>query len=239
MDKLSKEPELYSSECQKEWDQYWAAEEQKKKRLYDAIAVFYRKYIIKPALNHYMKKEFAQGSLLLHAGCGPGQVDTDILRWARITALDLSFKALERYCALHGNTATLSHGSIFELPFEKESFDGIYNLGVMEHFTREEIIKILNEFHRVLKQRGKIVLFWPPKFGLSVRALTAAHVVLNRWFKKNIKLYPDEITLVLSRAHVEGMLSEAHFELTQYHFGVRDLFTYTIVVGHKIPANQI
>ncbi len=221
---------------QGEWDDYWSAQEKKKKRLYDAIAFFYRKHIIRPALNYFIKKQFERGASVLHAGCGAGQVDTDVVRWVNVTALDISPKALQRYRALHGGLVTLSHGSIFELPFEDESFDGIYNLGVMEHFTDQEIHKILNEFHRVLKEGGKMVLFWPPEFGLSVKILKGAHFVLHRWLKKNIKLHPDEITRVLSKAHVRQILAKAQFELTEYYFGAKDFFTHAVVIGQKISA---
>ncbi len=217
-----------------EWEEYWSAQEKNKKRMYDVIAVFYRKYIIKPALNHFIKTTFAPGSSILHAGCGAGQVDTDVVRWAKVTALDISPKALERYRALHGDQVTLKHGSIFELPFEDDSFDGIYNLGVMEHFTEEQIQQILHEFHRVLKNEGNIVLFWPPEFGLSVRVLKGVHFVLHRWMKNNTKLHPDEISRVQSQNHVSRILSKAGFEMTGYYFGCRDLFTHAIVIGQKL-----
>lgn len=237
----AKRPALIAETPGGEWDEYWSAQEKNKKKLYDTIAVFYRKFIIRPTLSHFIRKEFQRGSSVLHAGCGAGQVDTDVLAWANVTALDISPKALERYKSLHGDSARLCSGSIFELPFEEEQFDGIYNLGVMEHFTGEEIHRILGEFHRVLKKGGKIVLFWPPEFGLSVRALKAAHFILHRLLKKDVKLHPDEITRVLSEVHVKEILKKAHFEMTDYYFGVKDLYTHAVVIGRKAgvaPALQ-
>ena len=60
------------------------------------IAVIYRLFIIKPALNHYMKRYFAPGEPVLHAGCGGGQVDVDVVKRLNVTALDNSPVALER-----------------------------------------------------------------------------------------------------------------------------------------------
>ena len=55
-----------------EWDAYWSGEPSGIMRLYDVIAVFYRLFIIKPALKYYMKRYFAPGEPVLHAGCGGG-----------------------------------------------------------------------------------------------------------------------------------------------------------------------
>ncbi len=221
---------------QEEWEQYWKAGEENKKGLYDLIAVFYRKFIIKGPLNYFIKREFPLGAQLLHAGCGGGQVDNEVVRWAKVTALDISPTALRRYAGLHRRLAVTKHGSIFNIPFPEATFDGIYNLGVMEHFTEEEIRKILDEFYRVLKPGGKILLFWPPEFGLSVNALKLAHFVLHRILKKDIKLHPDEITRVLSKDHAQRLLEGSRFRMSGYYFGLRDFFTHSVVIGEKAQA---
>lgn len=219
------------------WDGYWSAKDNKPTLLlYDLIAAFYRKFIIKPTLNHFILSNFNAESRLLHAGCGSGQVDRDIGEKIGISALDISPAALSIYKKANKHYCELIHGSIFDMPVPDNSFDGIYNLGVMEHFTEEEIAKILLEFNRVLKQGGKIVLFWPPEFGLSVMVLKFAHFVLNRVLKKNIFLHPAEITRVRSRRQIEGYLKSAGFRLIRYSFGIRDLFAHVVVIGEKMPS---
>jgi len=44
---------------ERDWDCYWANKKKKSNMLYDLIAVFYRKHIIKSALNSFIKKTFA------------------------------------------------------------------------------------------------------------------------------------------------------------------------------------
>jgi len=217
-----------------DWDGYWAGKDNKPALLiYDLIAAFYRKFIIKPSLNRFILEGFNGDSRLLHAGCGSGQVDTDIGAKIAISALDISPKALSIYKKANKHYRELILGSIFDMPVPSGSFDGIYNLGVMEHFTEEEIALILREFNRVLKPGGKIVLFWPPEFGLSVLVLKAAHFVLNRLLKKNISLHPAEITRVRSRQQIHAYLINEGFSLLRYAFGFRDLFTYVVIVGEK------
>jgi predicted SAM-dependent methyltransferase len=107
----------------------------------------------------------------------------------------------------------------------------------MEHFTEAEIADILGEFHRVLKPSGKIILFWPPGFGLSVIFLKIVHFVFNRVLNKQIELHPPEITRVKNRTQIEVFLRTAGFSTTEFSFGPRDLFTYAIIVGLKGKAN--
>lgn len=57
-----------------EWDTYWAKDQKTHNYMYDRIAVFYRKYIIKPYLFRYCSKYFSGKSLILHAGCGGGRL---------------------------------------------------------------------------------------------------------------------------------------------------------------------
>ncbi|MBC7389800.1 MAG: class I SAM-dependent methyltransferase, partial [Opitutaceae bacterium] len=164
-------------EVQDDWNIYWSNQNKTTGRIYDKFADFYRNNIIRPALNFFIFKYFKTNTEILHAGCGSGKVDTDIVDLYKVTALDISLPALHIYESVNPKKAKLIQASIFELPFENESFDGIYNLGVMEHFTENEIQNILLEFKRILKPGGKIVLFIPPVFGLTVRVLDTAHFI--------------------------------------------------------------
>jgi ubiquinone/menaquinone biosynthesis C-methylase UbiE len=218
---------------QADWDVYWSAKSKTSNKIYEVFANFYRNQIIKPALNYFIKKHFAPQQQLLHAGCGSGKVDTDLVAQFQVTALDISYPALQIYEAVNPGKASLVQASIFELPFEEATFDGIYNLGVMEHFTPDEIHAILAEFRRVLKPQGKIVLFIPPIFGLTVQVLDLAHFILNKILRRNIKLHPDEITRVRSKKHIAEIIEKAGFQFVEYYFGSKDVFTQIVIVGTK------
>ena len=142
--------------------------------------------------------------------------------------------ALRLYLRVNKGHCKVLHGSIFDIPRPDGSVEGIYNLGVMEHFTEEEIQKILREFRRVLKKDGRVVLFWPPEFGLSVLFFKALTVVFRLFGKANVKFHPDEITRVRSRAHAYGILEQAGFKVVEYSFGPRDLFTYAVIAAEKL-----
>ena len=222
-----------SSPQEAQWNQYWSAKENTGSLIYDLIASFYRRFIIRRALNYYIKKHFQRGAKVLHAGCGSGQVDTDISGWIDISAMDISISALNIYSKINKGSAEIVHGDLFHIPAGDETYDGIYNLGVMEHFTDQEIQMILREFHRVSKPDGKLIIFWPPEFGLSVLLLRVVHYFLNTVMKKGVKLHPDEITRVRSKKHVADIVARANFSLEEYCFGMRDAFTYAVIVLSK------
>lgn len=218
---------------EKEWDKYWTKKKTFSQGIYRSIASLYRQLIIKRALNKTIESEFKKGSLLLHAGSGGGQVDQDILKKYDVTALDISAEALKLYKIYNGEKSKVLKASIFDIPVKDKSFDGIYNLGVHEHFTGEENKKIFKEFIRVLKDEGKIVLFWPPKFGPTVVFLNTLHFVLNDLMRKKIRLHPEEISLIENKKQVTEFLKDSGFKVVKCYFGPKDLFTHCIVVAKK------
>ena len=215
--------------AQAAWESYWSGGGHEGKWLYDLVAAIYRRFLIRPAVTHFLSNTFATGAKLLHAGCGTGIVDIGVCDRFNITAFDISPRALTEYARHHARRAVLLQGSVFAIPAEPGSYDGVFNLGVMEHFTEEEIARILSEFHRVLKPGGRIVLFWPPVYGLATQALKLIHYVLRRIMKKDVALHPPEPTQVRSRRQIEDYLGAAGFKLEIYYFGFRDMFTHRII----------
>jgi len=234
---LSAEPFVRDGAWLKEgqgWDEYWQSQKSSNRLFYDAAAAFYRKFIIKRALNYFVIKYFKKTSNVLHAGCGSGQVDTDLREYVSLTGLDISEKALSLYKKIHGDKCKAVYGSIFDLPYENSTVDGIYNLGVMEHFTEEEIDCILKEFGRVLGAEGRLVIFWPPEYGLSVAFFKFLKLIFNKiLLKKDVKFHPVEITRIRSKKHAQAVFERNGFKVLRYSFSLRDMFTYAIIVAEK------
>jgi dolichol-phosphate mannosyltransferase len=216
------------------WNAYWEKKDRPTTLAYELIARLYRVSVIKRQLERFIVSNFREGSHLLHAGCGSGQVDMALHERMKITAIDISQSALRLYQRNNPTAFAVRHADIFALPFPSETFDGVYNLGVLEHFTRTEIQAILAELHRVLKPGGKLVLFWPHRRATSVAVLKSAHWLLNDVLRKPIKLHPPEISLLRSRKWVEPLIRDAGFRLSGYSFGPRDLFVQAVVVAEKV-----
>jgi SAM-dependent methyltransferase len=223
------------------WDAYWDGQRTRLwGRVYDAMAAFYRRWIIRPSLNRFVRRHFRPGALVLHAGCGSGQVDADIRRTVSIIGLDISPNALRLYRRVSRDHCRAVRGDILRIPLRDGAMDGVYNLGVMEHFDEGAIRRILREFRRVLKPDGRVLVFWPPEFGLSVLFFKGLgwlfRTVLRR---QGTKFHPDEITRVRSRRHVTHIFETEGFHVLDYSFGPRDLLTYAVVAAERVQLGAV
>jgi len=220
------------------WDSYWERKRDKNSFAYEMLANLYRRLVIRRRLNAAMRRHFRPGARLLHAGCGSGHVDQLLQDRAEITAVDISVPALRMYTQNVPRAHSVVHASIFDLPFEDGAFDGVYNLGVVEHFTEDEVLGILGEARRVLRSDGLVVVFWPHAMATSVWFLKLVHWLLNDVLGKQVRLHPPELTLLRSRSQARSLLRKADLDLVEYRFGPADGFVQVVVVGRRssIPA---
>jgi len=218
---------------QREWEIYWS--HTKRRFFYDVVAWFYRRFLISKLEAYFLKKYFSKGASLLHAGCGGGETDRLVRDYFDITAVDFSRKALVSYRKVNPNARELVLADITKkLPFSSNYFDGVYNLGVLEHYSEDDILKILKEFRRVLKKDGKIIIFWPPEFGSSVLFFKILHRFVSLILpRRKVSFHPTELTRIRSKEHVEKILKLSGFKLLEFYFGIRDFFTYCVIVGKK------
>jgi dolichol-phosphate mannosyltransferase len=228
------------SDHDREWDAYWTHARAARQGPYQVIAEFYRNQIISraaaPILHQYLPD--LPERQYLHAGCGSGGSDQRwALQHATIHALDFSLVALQMNRARRLPFPQVHvGGDLFRLPYRSQSLDGIFNFGVMEHFDEEQIRQILAEFHRVLKPGGRIVIFWPPEFGLSVLALKAFVAAASLVRKATPELHPAEISRVQSFGWVRALLARNRFRVLRVRFDWRDAFTYVVVVADATDA---
>jgi dolichol-phosphate mannosyltransferase len=215
------------------WDDYWNKSAGKSGVVYDLIAAFYRQTFIRRNLDNVINREFSGGSKLLHAGCGSGQVDRNLQSTMQITALDISRGALRLYSRNNPAAFQVAHGDILNLPFGDNTFDGYYSLGVVEHFTKEQIHRIFTEAKRVLKPGGKMVIFWPHYMATSVIVLGVWHWILRNILKSYTILHPPEISLLCSRNMAKEALRRSGLKMESYTFGLSDIFIQAVVVASK------
>jgi|GEM_PF-505066 len=94
------------------------------------------------------------GDQLLDVGCGPGpDLETFAGRDYDATGLDLTPSFL-RAARDRVPGAALARGDMRRLPFEAESFDGVWSSASLLHVPRADAVPTLREFRRVLRRDG-------------------------------------------------------------------------------------
>lgn len=97
------------------------------------------------------------GKLWLDAACGEGQLLDNIHNIKELIGIDIHFERLQ-IAEFHSYT-DLVYGSIIELPFSKNRFDGIASIETLEHI--EELEQVLLEFQRCLRPGGHLLVSMP------------------------------------------------------------------------------
>jgi len=100
-----------------------------------------------------------QGMSLLDCGCGPGTITIGIAETVapgRVVGIDLYEPRLEQARALAAergaNNLSFQVASVYELPFEDDTFDAAFENEMLEHIDDPE--KAAREIHRVVRPGG-------------------------------------------------------------------------------------
>ncbi len=115
---------------------------------------------------------------ILEAGSGTGRISLRLAqKGARVTLLDTSPKAIEfskKLFSKYNQNGVFVNNSIFNIPFPNETFDVVWNAGVLEHFLKEKQEIALKEMIRVCKKDGVIITLNPYQGAIFYR--------IGRWF---------------------------------------------------------
>ena len=130
------------------WDERWCAQ--------GAKAEVSRKDYVVVATRRYLPL----GSRILDGGCGPGgKVRALAGAGYRASGIDFAPNTVSR-AKLAYPMLDIQLGDVRKLPFEKQTFDGYWSIGVIEHFW-SGYDDILAEAARVLKTDGYLFLSTP------------------------------------------------------------------------------
>ncbi len=158
------------------------------------------KRINKPAqfqieLNDFLGKIIKDNNYkdLIEVGCEAGTSSTMLDKNLNITLLDLNEDILrldeEAYKNVYPNFK-YCQADMFNMPFQDESFDMVFNAGVIEHFDIEERTRAIKEYWRVLKKGGTMVIAFPNHYSLPYRFAYLIRTITKKWiFPPENKMY--------------------------------------------------
>jgi SAM-dependent methyltransferase len=217
------------------WDDHWS--EEKQATFVQRFFSWYRQAVFARTVAHFVGRYFPPRGVFIEAGCGTSETSIRIDKEGgrrRLVALDLIVPVLEQCDPVMDARIA---GDIFKLPFSENSVDGIWNVGVMEHFTQNQIDAILREFRRVLRPGGRMVLLWPGADSIPQKLLEGVAWLINRRPRsQTFRFHPPEISRLRSRRHGREVLARNGFETVIVDPGPRSLMAFKTVVGAK-PAS--
>jgi ubiquinone/menaquinone biosynthesis C-methylase UbiE len=146
---------------------------------------------------------------ILEAGSGSGKSSILLGKSIKRVFLDISEKALD-YAKLLVQKFDVENidyvqADIFQMPFDDQSFDLVWNIGVIEHYNKNEIVSIFREMIRVT-ERSKYIGVGVPNFwtGATLKAWLLKQPIL-----KFIKGYRLDSEKFYSQKDLISMMYEA------------------------------
>ena len=139
------------------------------KESYDVLAHNYSKKLLneldykpndKLLLDNFCKTVLNHNNeaIALDIGCGPGHVANYMVNGALKTiGIDLSSGMIEQ-AKINFPHVDFQIANMLQLPFQDNSIDGIVAFYSIIHLEKEDIPKAIQEFHRILKNNGLIII---------------------------------------------------------------------------------
>lgn len=201
-----------NQEAVERWNRYWG-----QVAWIGWPANFYRKQFLSRPMSRMIEKYFPPSGIFLEAGCGSA---TDTYYYKKkdrkFIGMDISEEAL-RMASQQKNIDAVRVGDICIMPFPDAYFDGIWNLGVMEHFNSSAMKGAFAEMRRTLKPGAHLILLWPSAWNL---------VNIFFWW-----LFPKMPSLLRSRRQGKEILGQNNFHACEV---VTTIMGDIILVGRKI-----
>lgn len=215
-----------------DWSAHWGDEHQGS--VFQKFFGVYRKHVFARTVAYFTGRYFAPEGVFVEAGSGTAEtsVRMDKRGGKRVlVALDIVPGVLA-HCVPLMDVKICGDG--FHLPFRDASLEGIWNLGVMEHFEHLQIDEMLREFRRVLKPGGRVILFWPATNSIPQKLLKLVERIINlKKRDRKFQFHPDEISQLRSNAEARDVLSRNGFVPLYVDWGLASGMAFKSVVGEK------
>ena len=216
------------------WDGYW-----KSKSIVSRIVDFMREhYFCKIPIYHMGN---IKNKLILEPGCGTSETLVRIARQSKkVVGFDISKESLEvsrlnfKKHKVPKNKYELVLGDMHKMKFKDNSFDIVFNAGVMEHFDDDKINNVpLKEMVRVTKKGGQVVFLVPCVYSPYYLWYLVSRIPgLHRIFpgEENHRFY----TFKIMKEQFEGLKQEYNLNVKcKMRLCWRTMFLYMVGIIEK------
>lgn len=209
--------------------------EQLQQRHYDQISAEYETHYSDPYSLEY-RRRFIYGAMfegltlsglnVLDAMCGSGQTTEYLLsKNARVTGLDLSNEVMDSFCRRWSNCKAVRR-SLLESGLPDNSFDCIAIVGGLHHI-HPNVIKAVEEIHRLLKPGGSFCFMEPHSGSLP-------DVVRHFWYKHD-HFFSDNEASIDIQALERAFESKFTFKKVSYLGNLAFLLVFNSLI-FRIPV---
>ena len=124
--------------------------------------------------------DLTEDARILEAGCGSGE-GVGILAGRVKTAvgLDISQEAVTKTASF--KNVLVLRGDNFMLPFADNTFDLVFNSGVIEHFKYPDNVRQVREMTRVTRPGGQVIINVPNSLCLWYIFAKGVLIMLRKW----------------------------------------------------------
>jgi len=163
------------------------------------------------------------GRTFCEVGCGSGTTSAALGKLGgKITLVDISSKALAfaggRCAQLGLDTHSIRQNGL-QMGFRDETFDVVWNGGVIEHFTDDGKIALIREMWRVTRPGGLLVILVPNAHGWAFRAGKWLAERRGKWiFGFEDDLSAGRFARLAKRAGLGGFELSAHNPIVGWWF---------------------
>lgn len=175
------------------------------------------------------KSGIRNGQNIMEVAVGTGILFEEIVginRNGQNTGIDLTKGMLEkarvRMAKTEFSNYDLKVGNALDLEFENESFDLLYNCYMLDLLSFDKIDVVLDEFKRVLKPNGKLILV----------NMTKGKSIVSRFYEKLYKLSP-RLMGGCRGLEMKAKVLEKGFEIEYFEYVVQVLFPSEVLVAKR------
>ena len=178
--------------------------------------------------------EIKEGHRVLDAACGTGRATVELAkavgRTGEVNALELSDVMLRRARAKVNQAALpnvfFTQGSVKDMPYPDESFDVVYNGYMFDLIARTEFVPILQEFKRVLKPGGELVL-------VNMSKPDSRKTIFEKIYEKGLPVGPCRPVIMVPYLEQAGFENIHRLYRPNHGFSLARLWGTEIVLGGK------